>query len=129
MSDKDVGTLISAVFAILYLVICGHLGAHVAIQKGRRWVEGASFGVLLGPLGAIAVALLPTLEARVWVPPPQPTILPMNGDLSTEEVAEFLTMFEEAIPPTFFRDRKEFHDSYSRLRAATDAAGYANGEE
>src|ERR1022692_465029 len=97
MSDKDVGTLISAVFAILYLVICGHLGAHVAIEKGRGWVEGAVFGVLLGPLGAIVMALMPTLKARE----PKPRQLAperSNGDLIDdallEKVADFIERFE-----------------------------------
>ena len=43
-------------------VICAALGVYVASVKGRPPVEGVIFGGLLGPLGVIVVAMLPTLD-------------------------------------------------------------------
>lgn len=55
-----------------WLAACGGLGAYAARQKWRRPLEGAAFGLLLGPLGVLAVVLLPTLA------PPPATIRPRN---------------------------------------------------
>ena len=44
---------------------CGLLfGQYVADQKGRSALEGFLFGFLLGPLGLIIVACLPTMTAE-----------------------------------------------------------------
>lgn len=36
-------------------------GSYVATAKGRSFYEGAAFGLVLGPLGILIVALLPTI--------------------------------------------------------------------
>lgn len=53
---------------MLYLVLfviglaCGLLGAYVGFQKGRAPIEGLVIGAMLGPLGVLVVALLPTVD-------------------------------------------------------------------
>jgi hypothetical protein len=47
------------------VLVCGTFGAYVAGQKGRGRLEGFMFGFLLGPLGVVAVACLPTIESRL----------------------------------------------------------------
>jgi hypothetical protein len=56
----------------LYFVICGGLGCYVATEKGREWYEGLLFGLLLGPLGVIAGACMPTLAIKGSVDPVRP---------------------------------------------------------
>jgi hypothetical protein len=46
----------------VYLLVCGGFGAYVAHQKGRSRLEGFLFGLILGPIGVVAVGTLPTLE-------------------------------------------------------------------
>lgn len=58
----------------LHLAIDGGLGIHVAHEKGRPATEGFMFGVLLGPLGVIVVALLPTLSMPEPPLPPLPRL-------------------------------------------------------
>ena len=41
-------------------VICGGIGAYVAAQKRRAAAEGFLLGLILGPLGVVVAALLPT---------------------------------------------------------------------
>ena len=52
--------------AILLLLVTA-CGWYVAIQKGRHPVEGIIFGFLMGPLGLILVACLPTQEPEPMV--------------------------------------------------------------
>lgn len=55
------------VILFVSIVICAGVGAYVAEAKNRPTGEGVALGSLLGPLGVLIVALLPTLEA-----PPEP---------------------------------------------------------
>lgn len=41
--------------------ICGFVGAYVSNEKGRPTSEGVVFGLLLGPIGILIAAVLPTL--------------------------------------------------------------------
>jgi hypothetical protein len=45
-----------------YLLVCGGFGAYVAVEKGRSGLEGFLFGLILGPIGVVAVGTLPTVE-------------------------------------------------------------------
>jgi hypothetical protein len=42
---------------------CAIIGRYVAEQKGRSGAEGLWLGFLLGPLGVLVAALMPTVEA------------------------------------------------------------------
>jgi hypothetical protein len=44
----------------LYLLLCGALGAYASTEHGRAATEGFWFGVLMGPLGVVAAACMPT---------------------------------------------------------------------
>jgi hypothetical protein len=51
-------------FALLVCwLICAGIGGYIAAQKGRSETEGAVLGFLLGPLGLLIEALLPTVQA------------------------------------------------------------------
>jgi len=52
----------------LALTVCAVLGGYAAQAKGRSRSEGHVFGLLLGPLGILIVAMLPTLEIKRPVP-------------------------------------------------------------
>lgn len=43
----------------------GGAGWYISTAKGRNPVEGAAFGLLLGPIGLIVAAVLPTIGATV----------------------------------------------------------------
>lgn len=43
----------------------GGAGWYISTAKGRNPVEGAAFGLLLGPIGLIVAAVLPTVTAAV----------------------------------------------------------------
>jgi hypothetical protein len=49
--------------AVCALIVCGGMGAYIAEQKGRPHLKGVVFGVLLGPLGMIIEACLPTVRS------------------------------------------------------------------
>jgi hypothetical protein len=65
--------------AMVVIAVCGMLGIYVATVKGRPPGEGILLGMLLGPLGVLIVALLPTQplpqapvrkrEKDTWTPP------------------------------------------------------------
>jgi hypothetical protein len=50
------------VFACVYLLVSGGLGAYVGHQKGRPVLEGLLVGLILGPFGVVAFRTLLTLE-------------------------------------------------------------------
>jgi hypothetical protein len=50
------------VFACVYLLVSGGLGAYVGHQKGRSVLEGLLVGLILGPVGVAAFRTLLTLE-------------------------------------------------------------------
>jgi hypothetical protein len=50
------------VFACIYLLVSGGLGACVGHQKGRPVLEGLLVGLILGPIGVAAFRRLLTLE-------------------------------------------------------------------
>jgi hypothetical protein len=54
------------------VILIGVLGSYVAGAKGRSGSEGFFLGLLLGPIGLIIVALLPTVT-----PPKQPVARPV----------------------------------------------------
>jgi hypothetical protein len=43
----------------IHVLICGGFGAYVSGAKGRSWLEGLMFGLILGPIGVVAAACLP----------------------------------------------------------------------
>ncbi len=47
-------------FILFLILLCSFLGVYIAGQKGRSPIEGFLFGLLLGPIGLIIVACLPT---------------------------------------------------------------------
>ena len=53
------------VLGVFWVVVLGGVGYWIAIQKRRSEVEGAALGCLLGPIGWIIEAVLPTGEAAV----------------------------------------------------------------
>ena len=55
--------------AIGYLACFGFLGYYIAGQKNRQTIEGFVLGLLFGPLGALIVALLPTLPETTLISP------------------------------------------------------------
>ena len=44
-------------------------GAYVAVEKGRSVAEGITFGLIMGPIGVLIAAVLPTGRLA---PPPVP---------------------------------------------------------
>ncbi len=56
------------IFLLAICVACGFFGRYISAQKIRSPTEGWWIGFVLGPIGLLIVALLPTLD------PPQPTI-------------------------------------------------------
>ena len=56
--------LYGVVAVLAYLGLCGYAGVYVAQQKGRDEKEGATLGVLFGPLGILIEACLPTQDER-----------------------------------------------------------------
>jgi hypothetical protein len=62
MTSEQAGWIIGCV---LYCLICGGFGCYVAMAKNREWYEGMIFGLLLGPLGVIAAACLPTIASKL----------------------------------------------------------------
>jgi hypothetical protein len=48
----------------LFMLFWPLVGTYVAHAKNRSQVEGAAFGCLLGPIGVIIAALLPTRERQ-----------------------------------------------------------------
>jgi hypothetical protein len=50
-------------FFLFLILLCSLLGVYIAGQKGRSTIEGFVFGLLLGPIGLIIVACLPTRTA------------------------------------------------------------------
>jgi hypothetical protein len=50
------------VFACVYLLVSGGLGAYVGHKKGRPVLEGLLVGLILGPIGVAAFRTLLTLE-------------------------------------------------------------------
>lgn len=51
------------VFALIVFAGFGWVGYYVARECGRNLIEGFLFGFLLGPIGAVIVALLPRDDA------------------------------------------------------------------
>ena len=51
------------IFGVFWIVVLGGVGYWIAIQKRRSEVEGAALGCLLGPIGWIIEAVLPTGES------------------------------------------------------------------
>jgi hypothetical protein len=53
-------------FSILLLsaVVCSIFGSYIATEKGRDSTEGALFGLILGLLGLLILALLPNKEIK-----------------------------------------------------------------
>jgi hypothetical protein len=74
MSADLFNTLVGmgVVFYFVGMIVGGY---YVAEQKGRAPFEGMAFSVLLGPIGMIIVACLPTLEAEEEQAP-----CPLSGD-------------------------------------------------
>ena len=59
-------TLIVIGYAVAVLVSwfgMAWIGSYVSSQKGRSPAEGALLGLLLGPIGLVIAAVLPTLNA------------------------------------------------------------------
>ena len=56
------------------LAVCGGAGAYVAAQKKREQGEGLVFGLILGPIGVLIVACLPSVEPgrRIRIETPAP---------------------------------------------------------
>ena len=55
---RILGALV-VVWALVYTI----LGCWIAVQNGRRKVEGGVLGLLLGPLGVVVEAFLPSRRA------------------------------------------------------------------
>lgn len=45
--------------ALVYLAICAAVGWYIAVEKGRKDLEGILLGLLLGPFGCVVEGLLP----------------------------------------------------------------------
>jgi hypothetical protein len=53
-------TLIGLIIGIVvYCMICGGYGQHIAIEKSRDPNEGAAFGIVFGPFGLLLLVLMP----------------------------------------------------------------------
>ena len=63
VGDNDAMTPEILILAIV-VVVSVPLGAWAAIAKGRSPFEGAVFGLILGPLGVLVVALLPVVNLK-----------------------------------------------------------------
>ena len=48
----------------IFALICGGIGCYVSQQKHRDPTEGFMFGLLLGPLGLVIAACLPTGQPK-----------------------------------------------------------------
>ncbi len=55
----------------VFWLICGAFGGYIAGAKRRPAAEGFAFGVLLGPVGLLLLALLPTGDVRPKVARPE----------------------------------------------------------
>jgi hypothetical protein len=78
---------IIALVGILYVLIFGGLGSYVANEKHRHWAEGFVFGALMGPLGVIAAACMPTVAIE-RMPPRRPR--EEEQELDVDQLAERL---------------------------------------
>jgi hypothetical protein len=72
----SVQVFVAGIFAVLTF---GGFGSYVASEKNRHWGEGFIFGAVMGPLGVIAVACLPTREPRFLAMPEKPMLLDKAG--------------------------------------------------
>jgi hypothetical protein len=72
---------------ILYVLIFGGFGSYVANEKRRHWAEGFAFGAIMGPLGVIAAACMPTVTVE-RMPPPRPR--EEEQELDVNQLAERL---------------------------------------
>jgi hypothetical protein len=62
------------VTGVLVVLTFGGFGSYVASEKNRHWAEGFIFGAVMGPLGVIAAACLPTREPRFSAMPDRPML-------------------------------------------------------
>jgi hypothetical protein len=84
--------------AIVACAVSGFLGAYVAHQKGRPLFEGIVFGVLLGPIGLLIAACLPTRSVEgdpvmgrdLVAEVSQPTKRPVYREPEPGPMSEFL---------------------------------------
>jgi hypothetical protein len=85
-----------AVTGTLAVLVFGGFGSYVANEKHRHWAEGFIFGAMMGPLGVIAAACLPTLLPRAETDPDDPGPLSRavqereERELNVAELAERL---------------------------------------
>jgi hypothetical protein len=60
--DQITSTQIALIVGgLVYLLLCGGIGAYASTERGRSGMEGFWFGVALGPLGVIAAACMPSI--------------------------------------------------------------------
>jgi len=50
--------------ALVSACVFGFAGAYISRQKNREPIEGILFGVLLGPLGLVIAAVMPSIKAK-----------------------------------------------------------------
>lgn len=98
----------------LFLVVSGGFGAYVSEVKHRYWAEGFIFGVVMGPLGVIAEACLPTLPAPVAPKAPAMLVPRLDRRAKEEEAApgvdvEALTEKLRKLPLSPFEQRIATH--------------------
>lgn len=53
---------------VIGLAVSAWIGGYVSVQRGRFPGEGIALGLLLGPLGVVAAALLPMKEQEIARP-------------------------------------------------------------
>ena len=75
----------------VYLLVCGGFGAYAARQKGRSGLKGFLFGLILGPIGVVAVGTLPPLERT--------TLAAEEGDDEGEGIGRRIAERFQARPP------------------------------
>ena len=83
------------VLSLVAMALMGFAGTYVSAQKNRPAVEGFIFAALLGPLGMLIVACLPTL-----MPDPAADEEPEDPEVNVSDLAERL----RAAPPSLSRE-------------------------
>jgi hypothetical protein len=116
------------ILVILLVVwgVLGFIGAYVADQKGRSGGEGFLLSILLGPIGILIEAVLPTIQ-KPQSRPSAPAPSQADTDEAVRRFAEKMRLLKEADREAFLDRVRARKEAARQRRDARDAAYVARG--